>query len=142
MVFPEKVFGTRFWVYTQKCEGLSVILCMNKDIRVTKYTLYFVVKPRVSLDSIHFYEKDKIINCSLTKVGINPEQMHFTWYSCGPSKCNKSNLIMISNSYSLRLKSQSNNRMNFRCEATNAAGSAYQDIVVVIHPSEFKKLII
>ena len=105
-------------------------------------TFFVVGKPTISLDRIHFYEKDKIINCTLTKVGINPKQVNFTWYSCGPSKCDKNNLIMISNSYSLRLKSQSNNRMNFRCEATNAAGSAYQDIVVVIHPSEFKKLII
>ena len=46
---------------------------------------------------------------------------------------------MINNSYSLLLKSQSRNRRNFRCEATNAAGSAHQDIVVVIVPSEFKK---
>ena len=71
--------------------------------------------------------------------GINPQQVNFTWYLCGSSECDTTNLNKISNSYSLRLKSQSNNRLNFRCEAKNAAGSAHQDIVVVIVSSEFKK---
>ena len=96
------------------------------------YTYYFSVKPVILLERTHVYEKGMIINCSLTKSVVNPPQVNYTWYSCGTSTCDDKNLKLISESYSLRLESQSNTRMNYRCKVNNAAGSAYQDIVVVI----------
>ena len=68
------------------------------------------------------------INCTLEKADINPPQANYTWYSCDSSKCDKKKLI--SESYSLQLKSQSKPEMNYRCEAKNDAGHAYRDIVV------------
>ena len=94
--------------------------------------IIFTVKPEISLERNHLYEKGMIINCSLTKSVVNPPQVNYTWYSCGTSTCGDKNLKLISESYSLRLESHSSTRMNYRCKANNAAGSAYQDIVVVI----------
>ena len=82
-------------------------------------------------ESTRVYKKGMIINCTLAKVDINPPQVNYTWYSCGPSKCNKKNLELISKSNSLRLESQSMPLRNYRCKAENAAGSAYQDLVVM-----------
>ena len=134
------------WTETLSLTGLSESDEGTYMCQIYRYPLQYsakelvnilvkVPKPTISLGRIHFYEEDKIINCTLRKNGVNPQQVNFTWYSCGFSKCDKSNLITISNSYSLRLESQLSNRMNFRCEATNAAGSAHQDIVVVIVPN-------
>ena len=89
---------------------------------------YLTVKPTISLESAHTYEKGMIINCTLEKRDINPPQVNFTWYSCDTSKCDKKKLI--NESYSLHLKNQPKPEMNYRCEAKNDAGTAYKDIVV------------
>ena len=110
-----------------KCNAFNKYGNASKTFQVEVY-----VKPVILLERTHIYEKGMIINCSLTKSVVNPPQVNYTWYSCGTSKCDEKNLKLISELYSLPIESQSNTRMNYRCKANNAAGSAYQDILVVI----------
>jgi hypothetical protein len=89
------------------------------------------VKPVIALAPTHVFKKGMIINCTLDKGDINPRQVNYTWYSCATSECSEKKRKLIT-SYALRLtESQSASEMNYRCEAANAAGSAYQDIKVV-----------
>ena len=71
-----------------------------------------------------------MINCTLEKGDINPPQVNFTWHSCSTSKCRKKKLI--TESYSLRLESQSKTLAYYRCEAKNDAGSTHKDIEIVM----------
>ena len=92
----------------------------------------------ISLYPTHIFKKGMIINCTLESFDINPQQVNFTWYSCGTSKCDEESAKLINELYSLHLDSQSTSVMNYRCKAQNAAGSAYKDIEV--HRSESIKI--
>ena len=118
---------------------IQVIICNTDNAKSHKFYqdfYLFAVKPVISLCPTHIFKKGMIINCTLESFDINPPQVNFSWYSCGTSKCNEKSAKLISESYSLRLDSQSTSMMNYLCKAQNAAGSAYKDIEV--HRSESK----